>query len=110
MQFKNLCSSYNHLKNINFQDIDTNQVSILIGTNNIDFVTSQATIKGPKNSTRAFCTPLAWFIVGSTADILGTTVFQAYIYHVNEINEDPELFELLATTPIIGNVRKPLRR
>ena len=101
MQFKNLCSNYNHLKNIHFQDIDINQVSIRIGTDNIDFVTSQATIKGPKNATRAFCTPLGWFIVGSTADILGTSVFQAYIFHVNEISEDPELFELLATTRIM---------
>ena len=101
MQFKNLCINNNHLKKIHFQDIDINQVSILIGTDNIDFVTSQATLKRPENSTRAFCTPLGWFIVGSTADILGTSVFQAYISHVNEINEDPELLELLATTRIM---------
>ena len=91
-----ICSSYNHLKDINFTDFDNNrfrqrfrqQVSILIGTNNIDLFTSQAIIKGPEIAPRAICLPFGWTIGGPTADILGNSVLQAYSSHISDINED----------------------
>ena len=46
-KLNSIYSRYHLLKDINFPDFDNNQVSILIGTANIDLVTTQAKIKGP---------------------------------------------------------------
>ena len=43
-----ICSRHGHLKDINFPDFDNNQVSVLIGNNNIDLATTQAKIKNQK--------------------------------------------------------------
>ena len=55
-KFNSICdylrlSHYDYLKNINFTVFDINQVSILIGTDNIDLGTSQALIKRTRKST-----------------------------------------------------------
>ena len=97
-KLNSICSSYDHLTDINFPDFDSNQVSILIGIDNIDLVTSQAIIKGPENASRAISTPLGWTIVDPTAEILGNSVFRAYSSHHNDINEDAHLSEFLAST------------
>ena len=47
-KLNSICSSYDHLKDINFPDIDNNQVSVFIVTDNIYLVTSQATFKNQK--------------------------------------------------------------
>ena len=97
-KLNSICSSYDHLTDINFPDFDNNQVSILIGNDNIDLVTSQALIKGPENAPRAISKPLGWTIVDQMAKILGNSVFRAYSSHDNDINEDAHLFEFLAST------------
>ena len=67
-----MCSNHDHLKDINFPDFDKN----LIGTDNIDFVTSQATITRTENAPHAISTSLVWKIFGPTADLLGISVFE----------------------------------
>ena len=70
----------------------------LIGTDNIDLVTSEEKIKGPQNAPRAISTPVGWTIGGPTANTLENSVFRDYSSHHNDTNEDAQLSELLAST------------
>ena len=86
-----------HLDN-NFLNFDNNQVSILIGTKNLDLVTYQTTKEGPENAPRVISKQIGRTIGGPTADLLGKSVLRAYSSHIKNIYEDAEPSELLATT------------
>ena len=51
-QLKALCKNYNRLSYINFPELELNNVSIIIGIENLDLIHYKQIIKGPKNAPR----------------------------------------------------------
>ena len=57
-KMNDVCSQYNHLKNICFPDFNNNDVALLIGTDKLDLIIPKTIIKGNQNVPRAVPTAL----------------------------------------------------
>ena len=68
-KLNDICSQYDHLKDICFPDFSNNDVSLVIGTDNIDIISPKTSIKGNQNVPRAVLTALGWTIAGKNNDI-----------------------------------------
>ena len=68
--FNCICRDYDQFHDITFPEFENNQISILLGTDNIDFNTTTSVIIRSDTAPRSFATVLGWTIGGSTAKIL----------------------------------------
>ena len=50
---RKVCQEIDHLKHIKYPDVDTNQISILIGCDNFDLIATKKIQCGPLNTARA---------------------------------------------------------
>ena len=68
-KLNDICSQYEHLKDICFPDFSNNDVALVIGTDKIDIISPKTIIKGNQNEPRAVLTALGWTIAGPNNDI-----------------------------------------
>ena len=57
-KLNDICSQYDHLKDICSPDFSNNDVALVIGTDNIDIISPKTSIKGNQNVPRAVLTAL----------------------------------------------------
>ena len=57
-KLNDICSQYDHLKDICFPDFSNNDVALVIGTDNIDIISPKTSIKGNQNVPRTVLTAL----------------------------------------------------
>ena len=59
-QLNALCKNDDHLSHIIFPELQKNNVSSIIGIDNLDLIHNKQIIKGPKNAPWGVETPLGW--------------------------------------------------
>ena len=65
-KLNHLCDSFEHLNHICFPDIGNNNVSIILGIDNLDLIQYKQKVKGPKNAPWGVETQLGWTYAGKT--------------------------------------------
>ena len=65
-QLNALFKNYDHLSHINFPELHWNNISNIIGIENLDLIHYKQIIKGPKNAPWGIETPLGWTCAGKT--------------------------------------------
>ncbi|XP_075253227.1 uncharacterized protein LOC142345029 [Convolutriloba macropyga] len=94
-QLNALCKNYDHLSHINFPELERNNVSIIIGIDNLDLIHYKQIIKGPKNAPWGVETPLGWKCAGKTNLVLNESTQVQYTQVQNCLNMDYSLFKLV---------------
>ena len=77
-QLNALCNNYDHLSHINFPELERNNVSIIIGIDNLDLIHYKQIIKGPKNAPWGVETPLGWTCAGKTNLVFNESTLVQY--------------------------------
>ena len=96
-KLNDICSQYDHLKDICFPDFSNNDVSLVIGTDNIDIISPKTSIKGNQNVPRAVLTALGWTIAGKNNDIGYFSSHQATATRIQISTGDTQISNLLAS-------------
>ncbi|XP_075250799.1 uncharacterized protein LOC142343002 [Convolutriloba macropyga] len=94
-QLNALCQNYDHLSHKNFPELERNNVSIIIGIDNLDLIHYKQIIKGPKNAPWGVETPLGWTCAGKTNLVLNESTQVQYTQVQNCPNMDDSLFKLV---------------
>ena len=68
-KFNEICSQYDHLKDICFPDFNNNDVALVIGTDNIVIISLKTIIIENQNVPRVVLTALGWTKTGPNNDI-----------------------------------------
>ena len=96
-KLNDICSQYDHLKDICFPDFSNNDVALVIGTDNIDIISPKTIIKGNQNVPRAVLTALGWTIAGPNNDIGYFSSHQATATPIQISTDDTQISDLLAS-------------
>ena len=86
-----ICSQYDHLKDICFPDFSNNDVALVIGTDNIDIISPKTIIKGNQNVPPAVFTALGWTIAGPNNDIGYFSSHQATATPIQIATDDTQI-------------------
>ena len=92
-----ICSQYDHLKDICFPGFNNNDVALVIGTDNVDIISPMTIIKGNQNVHRAVLTALGWTIAGPNNDIGYFSRHQATATPIQISTDDTQVSDLLAS-------------
>ena len=90
-----LCDFFDHLNHIYFTDIGDNNVSIILGIENLDLIHYKQIFKGPKNAPWRVETKLGWTSTGKTDSIpddCNEVQFTQLNSHLNMVNKMFKLF------------------
>ena len=94
-QLSALCKNYDHLSHINFPEFERNNVSIIIGIDNLDLIHYRQIIKGPKNAPWGIETPLGWTCAGKINLVFSESTPLQYTQVQNCPNMDDSPFKLV---------------
>ena len=94
-QSNTLCENFDHLSHINFPELVTNNISFIIGIDNLDLIQYKQIIKGPKNAAWLVETPLGWTCAGKTNLVFNESTPVQYNQLQNCPNMDDSLFKFL---------------
>ena len=94
-QLNAFCNNYDHLSHINFPELERNNVSIIIGIDNLDLIHYKQIIKGPKNVPWGVETTLGWTCAGKTKLVFNESTPVQYTQVQNCPNMDDSLFKLV---------------
>ena len=96
-KLNDICSQYNHLKDLCFPDFSNNDVALVIGTDNIDIISPKNIIKENRNVPRAVLTALGWTIAGPNNDIGYFSSHQALATQIQISTDHTQISDLLAS-------------
>ena len=109
-QLNALCNNYDHLSHINFPELERNNVSIIIGIDNLDLIHYKQIIKGSKNAQWGVETPLGWTCAGKTNLVFNESKPVQYTQVQNCPNMDDSLFKLVQDWMKVENLGIALPR
>ena len=99
-----LCDSFEHLNHICFPDIGDNNVSIILGIDNLDLIHYKQIVKGPKNAPWGVETQLDWTCSGKT-DLIPDDCNPVQFTQLNSHpNMDNSMFKLVSDWMKIENL------
>ena len=90
-QLNALCNNYDHLSHVSFPELERNNVSIIIGIDNLDLIHYKQIVKGPKNAPWGVETPLGWTCAGKTNLVFNESTTVQYTQVENCPNMDNSL-------------------
>ena len=93
-QLNAFCKNFDYLSHINFPELERNNVSIIIGTDNLDLIYYNQILKGPKNAPWGAETPLGWTCASKMIVVLNESTPVHYTHVQNCPNMDDSLFKL----------------
>ena len=96
-KLNDICSQYDHLKNLCFPDFSNNDVALVIGTDKIDIISPKTIIKRNQNVPRAVLTALGWTIAGPNNDIGYFSSHQATATPIQISTDETKISDLLAS-------------
>ena len=103
-QLNAFCKNYDHLSHINFTQLERNNVSIIIGNDNLDLIHYKQIIKGPKIAPWGVETPLGWTCAGKTNLVFNESTTAQYTQVQNCPNKDESLLKLVQDWMKVGNL------
>ena len=103
-KLNHLCDSFEHLNQICFPDIRENNVSIILGIDNLDLIHYKQIVKGPKNAPWGVETQLGWTCAGRT-DLIPDDCNPVQFTQLNSHpNMDNSMFKLVSDWMKIENL------
>ena len=83
-----LRGSYSHLNSFTFSSFSNNQITMLIGNDNFDFIVQTKVLPGPANTPEAIESKLGWSITGPNSfNMVCTSSTTLHISIQSEYNE-----------------------
>ena len=96
-----ICQQFPHLQSINFPQLLSNQIGLILGQDNFDLITARTVFKGPPNAPRAVLTNIGWTIGGPHDSRYHQSTFHATTFHcptsTDSHHDDDDLYDLLAS-------------
>ena len=109
-QLNALCKNYDHPCHINFPELGPNNVSIIIGVDNLEMIRYKQIIKGPKNAPWGVKTLLGWTCASKMTLVLIESTSVQYTQAQNYPNTDNTFFKLVQNWMRLENLGIELSR